>query len=325
MGYIRMWQRCQGIENLVNAGFGELIGGIVEEVYLWGGGQAAAAGKYLDTDKVKPAELLRLRKEDYRELPRNLTKGELKSIQILRAAGDRTEIKRLMESVKGVSADMLAEEMKHCGGDLEKYLRYFQRQALSLANLGLLRDTRNFAQRLAGDRELTQEEIWPRRLQQTHDRLAATLAVQRDAQKSAALQSGFDAVLERYCGLQWTDGDLTVILPRRNEDLIQEGETLRHCVGSYGEEHAEGENIILFIRHHRRPERSYYTLNVAFDGDIPRRIQLHGYGNERHGANKQYRHHIPRKVLDFVDRWEREILRPWWVRQKKRTNKEKTA
>ena len=51
---------------------------------------------------------------------------------------------------------------------------------------------------------------------------------------------------------------------------------------------------------------------------VPKRVQLHGYGNERHGRNKEHRHSIPKKVLDFCDRWEREVLMPWyWDKQKK--------
>lgn len=42
---------------------------------------------------------------------------------------------------------------------------------------------------------------------------------------------------------------------------MQEGATLKHCVGGYAKSHASG-RIILFIRHERRPERSWYTLNV---------------------------------------------------------------
>ena len=88
-------------------------------------------------------------------------------------------------------------------------------------------------------------------------------------------------------------------------------------MGSYGYEHAGGKKIILFVRHHRRPERCYYTLNISFMGDRPKEVQLHGYGNERHGLNKQYSHKIPAKVRAFVDRWKNEILIPWFVSQKK--------
>ena len=74
---------------------------------------------------------------------------------------------------------------------------------------------------------------------------------------------------------------------------------------------------------HRRPERSYYTLNENLTGDKPRRIQLHGYGNEHHGEHKQHIHKIPQKVLDFCDRWEKEILAPWFAEQRREAAKKK--
>jgi hypothetical protein len=63
----------------------------------------------------------------------------------------------------------------------------------------------------------------------------------------------------------------------------------------------------LLLRHARRPERSWFTLNISVTKDKPTRIQLHGYGNEwAHGERLT----IPQRVLDFVDRWETEILLP---------------
>lgn len=142
--------------------------------------------------------------------------------------------------------------------------------------------------------------------------------------KAAQWQRGFDAVVERYKDIQWNDGHLAVILPRSNSDLIQEGKVLRHCVGGYGESHSKGNQIILFVRHYRRPERSYYTLNMNFGTDVPAEIQLHGYGNERHGDRKQYPHCIPKEVRAFVERWKNKVVAPWW-RQQNKTAKEKTA
>ena len=46
-----------------------------------------------------------------------------------------------------------------------------------------------------------------------------------------------------------------------------------------------------------------------------RRNQLHGYGNERHGKHKEHSHSIPPKVTAFVERWEREVLKPWLAKQ----------
>lgn len=172
----------------------------------------------------------------------------------------------------------------------------------------------------------TYEELWPRDILTAHDRLAAEI----QNSKNPETEANFLHRKQEYSPLEWTDGELCIVCPTSNADLVAEGKTLRHCVGSYGESHLSG-NPIFFVRHYRRPERSYYTLNENLKGDKPRRIQLHGYGNEHHGEHKQHSHKIPQKVLDFCDRWEKEILVPWFAKQKaatakkKHTKKENTA
>lgn len=32
-----------------------------------------------------------------------------------------------------------------------------------------------------------------------------------------------------------------------------------------------------------------------------------------HGDHKQFKHTIPQKVRDFCDRWERDVLTPWFA------------
>ena len=122
--------------------------------------------------------------------------------------------------------------------------------------------------------------------------------------------------------MEWTDGELCIRLPRDNGELVAEGDTLRHCVGGYGKGHIEGRTVVFFVRHYRRPERSYYTMDYGFNANEPHRHQLHGYGNERHGKHKEHSHRIPQKVKEFCARWEREILMPWWYSQQSKKNNE---
>ena len=167
--------------------------------------------------------------------------------------------------------------------------------------------------------------LFEMRMQLSRDVAAYKLAHLQDI-----YEKGFSETKAKYRALEWTDGELRIVVPCIEEELKQEGRILRHCVGTYGHGHVNGRPIF-FVRKYRRPERSYYTLNIDMTGAIPEEIQLHGYGNERHGDKKQYSHGIPQKVRDFVDRWEREVLTPWFYEQKrkekaeKKGKKEKTA
>lgn len=315
--YLKLWQKCPAVENLVYAGFHKLLESIIATAFNYGYDLATEAGKTLDLTRRKPHELMRLSKEDYRSVDHSVRPGELRLFQRFRTLEPGSDAGKLWARVRGGAGEALLDQIERYGGSLDRYDRYFEKQGLDIRSIGLLADARKFAQEAHPRQKLTEEELWPQRLQQTHDRLSEARLLRLDAGKSQKLQAGFDAVLQTYGGLQWTDGDLEILLPKSNLELVREGQVLRHCVGGYGNEHAKGEKIILFVRRHRRPERSYYTLNISFADDQPREIQLHGYGNERHGKNKQHSHKIPARVRAFVDRWEREILVPWFIHQKK--------
>ncbi len=95
---------------------------------------------------------------------------------------------------------------------------------------------------------------------------------------------------------------------------MREGETLHHCVGGYASQHCKGQ-MIFFVRHARRPERSWFTLNENINGENVSRIQLHGYGNEfAHGKRLT----IPEKVENFVQEWETTILAPYLKNKNRR-------
>lgn len=151
-------------------------------------------------------------------------------------------------------------------------------------------------------------ELFPADLRAAHDRVA----VQVKQLAGTLHNQKFQRLKELWKDLEFSDGAICTRLPRSEADLISEGHTLHHCVGSYGKDHLAGK-LIIFIRHARRPERSWYTLNIDTTGTAPRRIQLHGYGNEfAHGRTL----HIPQAVFDFCDKWEKDVLLPVFAKVK---------
>ena len=323
--YLKAWQKFPAVENVVNAGHARLVNTILYDAACYGYDLGTELGKSMDTTKTKPHEILRMTKADLKALGKGATRAELQILQRYRQIDKKTPLAEISRELWRADGQTVLQQMEAYGGSLKKYEAYMGKQGMRLGEIRTLADTRRVAQELHPDTPLTEEELWPSHLQAAHDRLTAQIAVAKSQKKTAELQAGFDAVLAKYAGIQWTDGRLAVILPRSNEDLVREGATLRHCVGGYGSRHAGGKEIILFIRHARRPERSYYTLNIGLDRSKPYEIQLHGYGNERHGPKKEYTHKIPAAVREFVDRWEKEILLPWAAKQAKRKKEDNAA
>ena len=189
--------------------------------------------------------------------------------------------------------------------ELRKTIRYLNKQN---CDWYILRDYRDMQQKLGIDWTADPLLAWPPHLRQAHDRAASAVRYEQNK----GLEQKFAAMTERCRGLAWEYNGICIRPAESVEELVQEGKTLHHCVGGYGKAHADG-RIILFIRHTRRPERSWFTLNV----DVKKKkiIQNHGYGNEyAHGQTL----HIPKAVQDFVAMWEREVLEKWTLPKPKK-------
>ena len=63
--------------------------------------------------------------------------------------------------------------------------------------------------------------------------------------------------------LAWKGDDLGIFVPENLSELTYEGSELRHCVGSYKKEVAQGLEGILFLRKLSDPNVSYYTIDVV--------------------------------------------------------------
>ena len=322
--YLKLWKQYPQLENLVNTGWQMLVHSIVVDSFS-GYDAKTVMDRVIDISRTKPYEILEMSRGDFKQIRRHGWQWRYEEqllYQSFRGHGMGTALEFRSYLMEFKEAGLRAAEQlgKQYGDrDLEKIKRYLAKQQMQPHEVGILLDTRNAARALAPGRPLTQEELWPRNLQAAYDRLTRARLLQIDPKKAEKYQEGFDAVVERFGELQWNDGELCILLPRSYAELVQEGNVLRHCVGGYSEDHIRGHDTIFFVRKYRRPERCYYTLDINMT-DRPHRVQLHGYGNERHGVNKEHRHRIPKKVLDFCDRWEREVLMPWYRDQQ---NKQK--
>ena len=68
-----------------------------------------------------------------------------------------------------------------------------------------------------------------------------------------------------------------IYVPQTCNDLVIEGRTLHHCVGSYQRRFAKGETTILFIRRLEEPDKPLYTLE--WDLKKQKILQLKGNSN----------------------------------------------
>ncbi|MBS5135877.1 MAG: PcfJ domain-containing protein [Oscillospiraceae bacterium] len=232
----------------------------------------------LDWSQTKPARMLHLNREELR-LAREQDWGRLfwDLFRYSKAAGE------LLTGEDMVNAFRLGDE--HVGqlvgrGPVAKSIRYLLGQC-ELAETGyvpepededppayaavpdvqILTDYWNMAQRLGWD--LTNERVrFPHDLFAAHDEAAAQ-AAQREEKGLAAKFRVRRMVLRKYVFA----ADGLLIRPAGSQkELTDEGNTLHHCVGTYGKKHANGETAIFFIRKKTAPRESYFTLELDEQG-----------------------------------------------------------
>ncbi|MBQ5986212.1 MAG: PcfJ domain-containing protein [Clostridia bacterium] len=324
--YLRYWIKHPTIENLVKSPWRSVLDSEIEDAVNIKNDDyrnmryTVGDSDVLYLDEAKPHKMLGMRKEDYKYgLPwswNDLYEWQQYNDYIGEMSVPEFQQILAYLGLEGVSYcnEKTLEGYEYL--ELRETARYISKQEDLHGDppemiLQTLDDYRYMLYSTA-DGRITQEQWFPRDLQAAHDRLLEA----RQLKESAEKREAFAAVTEKYKYLEYTDGELCAILPTCEQDLIDEGNTLRHCVGGYGGQYCREHDVIFFIRHHRRPERSYYTLDIRFDSGKPKRVQLHGYGNEHHGKHKEHKHTIPQKVLDFVQKWETEILLPRWEAQR---------
>lgn len=301
IAYIRLYLKHPQVENLITTDMGRMIGQAIEEE-CWDSGSIYHGPytrvpqlKWIDWKAAKPHKMLGLTKEQLR-----MVRQDGWDYRKLKFWNQQKENVAFEEVVQALKAKPLYEinQIIELKAPLTKTLRYLQKQRTGWFTL---RDYWSMAKKARLDLD---EEIvcWPPRLQDAHDRLQVTIKYEKDAKQRAA----FAAMTERCKGLAWEHGGICIRPAESPEELVEEGRVLHHCVGGYSNAHAQG-RIILFIRHTRRPERSWFTLNVDVKSKTV--LQNHGYGNERSPRGKTLQ--IPKEVQEFVSLWQKEVLNHW--------------
>ena len=318
--YLHIWKKHPQVENLMRQGFAKAVRGEIDKKLDGAGYRGdlcdAPAITWVKWREVKPHRMLEMSREAFRAIRAKEWSAEDARVWALwravMADTDAMDYEMCREKVGNKDVRALLE-MKQAGWnafDPVRVVRYLEKKDLLQDGVRHLIDYRIMLR--DGQLAETYESLWPRDLLAAHDRVAEMLAFTMGISDTG----NFAVTRVKLNGLEWTDGRLCIVIPKTEKELKDEGRILRHCVGTYGKSHCSGKPIF-FVRHYRRPERSYYTLNIDMTGREPKRVQLHGYGNERHGENKEHKHTIPKEVLAFCDRWEREVLMPWW-REKRR-------
>lgn len=269
----------------------------------------SSPGYLLDCAGKKPFEILKVWPEDIASL-RQMNGGEavLRTFQKYRENGIRpevrTEIFGWMEKQKIQDDHNILRLMKRM--TLQKLFGYAEKQFALLhgqktgnglkryESMGRILDEYRDYLRMCEEQQYDMEStfvLFPRNLQQAHDRISDYIKAKLDAEQKRKFLAVYRQISKTLC---FEKDGLVIAFPRSPKDIVAEGNALRHCVGGYVSRVANGNCIILFLRHAGKEKESFYTIEVC-DGEI---AQVRGLQNCEPTP----------EVKHFITAWKQNVL-----------------
>lgn len=269
--YLALWRRCRHIENLVTAGYTELLNMLFDahaERPYTGGARYCLTLPEIDFRKKRPCEMLGLDQESLTACRAGeLALNEYRNYRVFRIClhnGLRLNPEQLRRFRRSDVTPGQLESVFERGINPLRVLDYLDRQIAkyggrrSLIGVGYLLDYWNLVEKCG--EALTGDRLFPRDLAAAHDR-----QVERyQAEKNAALDRRIAEHCSSLCGLCFEDVEMGLLIrPCANyRELVGEGEALHHCVATYAEAVAQGRTSIFFIRRRDAAETPFYTLEL---------------------------------------------------------------
>lgn len=311
--YLRLWQKHRNLENLIVQGCGGMVAKAIaaETERHYYTPVYSVKLEWIKWQEKRPAKMLGLNKQEFSVcVQERWTQDDLARYKMVRGYEPvkLPEDWRLIKKQTIYSLEKLCRETwlspSAVGGCIEKAwrgnlsimrcLRYLERQKSDVVTL---MDYWRMANRAGLD-------IWdehvklPKNLKHEHDRLMEAERIEKNEEekrkKLAEIKKRrpeFEKVVAPLEAWAWEDAGICIRPVHTEEELMDEGSALQHCVGDYGPTVAKGESCIFFIRCAEEPDKPWFTLQVELK--TLKEIQNHGLWNR--GATKE--------VQKFVNRW----------------------
>jgi len=172
----------------------------------------------------------------------------------------------------------------------KELLKYLAKQS---QDIRYYRDYRHMLEKLQTPAE-TQLTIYPKDLTKAHDDSTQKYNTMKSELETKSYVSKILPVIER---LEYANNEYAIIVPKDPSEILQEGKSLDHCVGSYISRVLKGETVILFIRMANETSTPLYTMEFQ-NGHIQ---QIRGKKNQS----------PPEEIKAFAKQWQRKKGKLW--------------
>lgn len=258
VAYLAVWRRKGHIENLIMQGCGALVEELIERDQTRGTYERRKGVPQLrsiDWKQKKPHAMLRLTKSEFKAAKNDLLAEDLEALSTMRKAGVPVDVPAQLKLLRKINSYTL-DQMLECSGEVD-FWKLYQYLSCRGFDFVMLKDYWKMAAALQMDMDNPQIR-WPKDMRKAHD----DAAKRYKNHKTEILADGFMRRAEEMAGFEWHHGGLMIRVCQSQQEMIDEGKKLNHCVARYAEDHATGKTTIFLIRKDDQPDTPYFTLEL---------------------------------------------------------------
>lgn len=288
MEYLKLWLKHPNVENLVTAGFGDILNDCIDDAtgyfncYSKKNFDIKRVENTLDFKKVKPIDILGIEHEDI-PIARG---GGIQRLQFYKKVKQRFSVELDSEWLEFCHKQnynniwQVADLGENNGHRVRivHLLNYLKSQAdkqketyhRNLVDAGHLRDYWSMLLRVY--KALPEELLYPKDLRRAHD----TIQERVKAEENKAVNAKIEERAISLSRFNFYDEETGLFIRPAGsyKEFTKEGKTLHHCVETYATRHADGKTNIFFIRVIDEPDVPFYTLELAMPAEAPSRKEV---------------------------------------------------
>lgn len=258
VAYLAVWRRKGHIENLIMQGCGELVEELIERDQTRGvydRRKGVPPLRCIDWKQKKPHAMLHITKAEFKAVKSDLRAEDLGALSAMRKAGVPVDIPAQLKLLRRINSYTLDQMLEYSGEvDFWKLYQYLSSRCFDFTTL---KDYWKMAKALQMDLG-NQKVRWPKDMKKAHD----DATKRYKSQKAEILNTGFARRAEELKGFAYSYGGILIRACKTQQEMIDEGKLLHHCVARYAEDHANGKTSIFFIRRAEQPGVPWYTLEL---------------------------------------------------------------
>lgn len=133
--------------------------------------------------------------------------------------------------------------------------------------------------------------LFPENLPEAHDRVNELSDEDVSALYNKVIANRYEKLKERY---GFEKSEFMIVPPKTAKEIVDEGDSLRHCVGRYVKKVVLNESVILFMRRSSEPDKPYCTIELV--------------GNDIQQARIQQNNDPPAKAKAFLTLWKSQVV-----------------